>query len=300
MISSKRVVTNFYSYLELERGFSDHTVKAYKNDLKKFINFLGKENFDSISEINKENIREFLSFEFECGHSSKTVARRLATVKSFFKYLMQTEKITFNPSAFLKTPKVSKSLPNFIDQKLIDELMNSVDMKTKAGLRDRAVLELFYSTGIRLSELVLLNIGSINIDKLLVKVKGKGSKERLIPFGKKARFYLENYLKNRGLSFIPTLKDKPLFANGKDSRIPYSTVQRRVRNYIKLIAEGKRLGPHILRHSFATHLMDNGADIRAVKDLLGHSSLSSTQIYTHIQPEKMKKIYEKSHPHGGK
>ena len=134
----------------------------------------------------------------------------------------------------------------------------------------------------------------------LFKVKGKGDKERLIPFGNRAKFCIKNYLKSRALSFNTALNNDPLFVNDKDKRVPTSTIQRRIRNYIKLVAEGKRLGPHILRHSFATHLMDMGADIRAVKDLLGHSSLSSTQIYTHVKPERMKSVYKQAHPHGGK
>ena len=200
----------------------------------------------------------------------------------------------------MKTPKVSKSLPNFVDQKVIERLMESPDDSTPMGLRDRSILELFYSTGIRLNELIQLDVGHVDIVNQLIKVKGKGDKERLIPFGNRAKFWIENYLNNRGLSFNSAPSNTPLFVNAKDQRVPTSTIQRRMRNYIKFVAEGNRLGPHILRHSFATHLMDNGADIRAVKDLLGHSSLSSTQVYTHIQPEKMKKVYKQAHPHGEK
>ena len=213
---------------------------------------------------------------------------------------MRSEQINNNPAVHIKTPKVPQSLPSFINQKVIDELMESPDDSTEIGLRDRAILEFFYSTGIRLSELIALNIGDVDPVKKMVKVYGKGNKERLIPYGNRANFWLENYLKNRALSLNTSFKAKPLFVNAKEKRVPSSTVQRRIRNYIKKVAEGQRLGPHILRHSFATHLMDNGADIRAVKDLLGHSSLSSTQVYTHIQPEKMKKVYNQAHPHGRK
>ncbi|MCS5654134.1 MAG: tyrosine-type recombinase/integrase [Candidatus Marinimicrobia bacterium] len=200
----------------------------------------------------------------------------------------------------MKSPKISQSLPNFIDHKVIDALMESPDVSTEIGVRDRAILELFYSTGIRLNELIMLDISAVDSINQMIKVHGKGGKERLIPFGNRAKFWLENYLKNRALSLNTSIKSKPLFVNAKEKRVPSSTVQRRIRNYIKKVAEGQRLGPHILRHSFATHLMDNGADIRAVKDLLGHSSLSSTQVYTHIQPEKMKKVYNQAHPHGRK
>jgi len=296
------ILDDFYSYLEKERGCSSHTLRAYKNDLNRFTLFLTNkiENISGLQDVDRHTIREFLGFEFDAQLSSKTVARRLASIKSFFKYLMRSEQIENNPAIHVKSPKIPQSLPNFIDEKVIDALMESPDDNTAMGMRDRAILELFYSTGIRLSELIALNIGSVDAVRQLIKVHGKGDKERLIPFGNRAKFWLENYLKNRALSFSSTPQKIPLFVNAKEKRVPTSTVQRRIRNYIKFVAEGKRLGPHILRHSFATHMMDKGADIRAVKDLLGHSSLSSTQVYTHIQPEKMKKIYSQAHPHGSK
>ena len=267
--------------------------------MSRFISFLPN-SISGFEKINRKTIRGFLAQEFDGGYSSKTVARRLASIKSLFKYLMRSEQINNNPAVHVKTPKVPQSLPSFINQKVIDELMESPDDSTEIGLRDRAILEFFYSTGIRLSELIALNIGDVDPVKKMVKVYGKGDKERLIPYGNRAKFCLEKYLKNRALSLNTSSKSKPLFVNAKEKRVPSSTVQRRIRNYIKKVAEGQRLGPHILRHSFATHLMDNGADIRAVKDLLGHSSLSSTQVYTHIQPEKMKKVYNQAHPHGRK
>ncbi len=298
-MDSHTTLSEFYQFLEKERGYSIHTIKAYQNDLGRFISFLPAR-ISGFDQVNRQAIRGFLASEFDNGLTGKTVARRLASIKSFFKYLVRTEQISHNPAIHVKTPKVSQSLPNFVDQKVIEHLMESPDDSTPMGLRDRAILELFYSTGIRLSELIQLDMGHVDAANQLIKVRGKGDKERLIPFGNRAKFWLENYLKNRGLSFNFAPSQTPLFVNAKDQRVPTSTVQRRMRNYIKFVAEGNRLGPHILRHSFATHLMDNGADIRAVKDLLGHSSLSSTQVYTHIQPEKMKKIYKQAHPHGGK
>ena len=183
---------------------------------------------------------------------------------------------------------------------MIDELMDQPDHHTEKGLRDKAILELFYSTGMRLSELINLNIGSVDDKNNLIKVFGKGSKERLIPFGKRAKLCLEDYLNKRVLRWSSSNNDVPLFVNGKNKRIPRRTIQRRISNYIKMISSGKRLGPHTLRHTFATHLMERGADIRAVGDLLGHSSLSSTQVYTHVKPEKMKEVYKQSHPRGEK
>lgn len=299
MTKSLPIFVSFLKFLSKEKNFSLHTIKAYQYDIQKFIEFLTEKSV-RVQQATKSDIRDFLSNQYDLGLTKKTVARRLASIKSFYKYLINIEFIDKNPSLFLQSPKLSKELPNFIDEKIIDELMNQPDIDTVKGLRDRAIMELFYSTGMRLSELINLDIGSINTKDYLIKVVGKGNKDRLIPFGKRAKFCIENYLKKRALALKSSFEGTPLFVNSKNQRVPKRTIQRRVSNYIKLVAEGKRLGPHILRHSFATHLMNKGADIRAVGDLLGHSNLSSTQIYTHVKPERMREIYKQSHPHGAK
>ena len=293
------IIDTFLITLEKERNFSLHTIKAYKNDLIRFKLFLIQDKSRIVfKEINRNDIRKFLADEYDNGYISKTVARRLATLKSFFKYLVKVELIEDNISIHVHSPKVPKKLPNFVDKNLIDMLMESPPLDTCIGVRDRAVLELFYSTGIRLSELVNIDIGDFYINKKLLRVIGKGNKERMIPYGKSAKTAIENYLNMRNLSFKPVFANLPLFVNRSEKRISKRTIQRRVNNYIKVVADGKSVGPHLLRHTFATHLLDNGADIRAVKDLLGHSSLSSTQIYTHVSIEKLKKDYTQAHPHG--
>lgn len=297
----KQYIDDFLSYLEKERGYSSHTCVSYIHDLHRFNDFLIEYtgSSDILAEsIDKQSIRHFLGKEFEEDFSSKTVGRRLASIKSFFKYLVKAEVVNNNPALYVKTPKTSKPLPNFIDEKMIDELMNAPPRNTITGLRDRTILELFYSTGIRLSELININFRNIDFNNNLIRVVGKGNKERLIPFGNRAMKAIENYLEKSGRSLKTTDIDIPLFVNSKGERISQRTVQRSVSMYLRLVTEGEHLGPHTLRHSFATHLLDRGADLRAVKDLLGHSSLSSTQIYTHVQPERMKKIYKKAHPHG--
>lgn len=296
---SKSNFDAFVIFLSEEKGFSDHTIKSYKNDINKFLSFLLEKSID-LKKVSKKEIRDFLADQYDLGLSKKTIARRLASIKSFFKFLLNSNYVSYNPTLFLSTPKISKKLPDFIETKMIDELMDQPDHHTEKGLRDKAILELFYSTGMRLSELINLNIGSVDDKNNLIKVFGKGSKERLIPFGKRAKLCLEDYLKKRVLRWSSSNKDIPLFVNGKNKRIPRRTIQRRISNYIKMISSGKRLGPHTLRHTFATHLMERGADIRAVGDLLGHSSLSSTQVYTHVKPEKMKEVYKQSHPRGEK
>ena len=292
-------IESFMLTLEKERNFSLHTIKAYKNDLNRFNYFLDNTlSRKKLAKINRNDIRKFLAEEYDNGYSSKTVARRLATIKSYFKYLVKTELIQENISIHINSPKVPKKLPNFVDKNLIDTLMKTPSLDTHIGIRDRAVLELFYSTGMRLSELVNMNIGDFEINKKLIRVIGKGNKERMIPYGRNAESAIKNYLKIRNLSLKPAFANKPLFVNSSEKRISKRTIQSRMNNYIKIVADGKRIGPHLLRHTFATHLLDNGADIRAVKDLLGHSSLSSTQIYTHVSIEKLKKDYTQAHPHG--
>ena len=292
-------ISAFFTFLIDEKGFSDHTINSYKNDINKFLNFLLERKIE-LREVSKIEIRDFLADQYDLGLSKKTIARRLASIKSLFKFLFNSSFVTKNPTLFLSTPKMSKKLPDFIDEKMINELMNQPDLGTEKGLRDKAVLELFYSTGMRLSELINLNISSVDDKNNLIKVTGKGSKERLIPFGKRAKFSIEKYLNKRALNWNSLNEEIPLFVNNKNERLPRRTIQRRISNYIKMIASGKRLGPHTLRHTFATHLMDRGADIRAVGDLLGHSSLSSTQVYTHVKPERMKEVYKQSHPRGEK
>jgi len=198
MDKKRKVLIDFYIYLKKEKNYSNHTIKAYKNDLSRFLVFLPK-NISGFDKVNRESIRGFLESEIDRRDikkpiSSKTIARRLASIKSLFKYLLQSEQVTNNPAILIKTPKTSRTLPGFIDQKVIKSLMESPDCSTSKGLRDRAILELFYSSGIRLSELIALNFGEVDIKNQLIKVHGKGNKERLIPFGNSAKFCIENYL----------------------------------------------------------------------------------------------------------
>lgn len=300
-------ISDFLVYLEKEKGFSLNTVAAYENDLKKqFLGFFNTElssKDPEITKIDRKIIRSFLSKEKSDGKSDRTVARRLSSIKSFFKYLTVRGKLDTNPASYVRTPKLPKPLPNYVDQSLIDQVMNAPQNNTEKGLRDRAIMELFYSTGIRLNELLMLDVDDIRIsgkEKYVVKVIGKGAKERLIPLGKKAKLSLDNYLGKRNISFKTAMPDTPLFVSSGRKRIGRRTVQERISRYIRSVSAGTGVGPHTLRHSVATHLLDQGVDIRAIKDLLGHSSLSTTQVYTHLQPETLKKIYKQAHPHGDK
>ena len=301
MNNGTETLKEFLNYIQFERGYSTHTVIAYQHDLEKFINFIYK--YDSIllkdfGKIDRQAIRHFLGKEYEEGNSAKTVARRLASIKSLFNYLVQAEVICDNPAIHIKTPKVEKKIPTFIQENKIEDLMKMPSAVTLIGKRDRAILELFYATGIRLNELAGLNIGSVNPQEKLLRVLGKGNKERIVPFGKPAKHALESYLNKRGKSWVSS-QETPLFTGRGENRIAVRTIQQRVNIYLKAVLGGRTgASPHTLRHTFGTHLLENDADIRSIQELLGHSSISSTQIYTKVNPKKMKDIYKDAHPHG--
>ncbi len=301
MNNGTETLKEFLNYIQFERGYSAHTVTAYQHDLEKFLNFIYK--YDSIllkdfGKIDRQAIRHFLGKEYEEGNSAKTVARRLASIKSLFNYLVQAEVICDNPAIHIKTPKVEKKIPTFVQENKIEDLMKMPDAVTLIGKRDRAILELFYATGIRLNELAGLNIGSVNPQEKLLRVLGKGNKERIVPFGKPAKNALESYLKKRGKSWASP-QQTPLFTGRGEKRIAVRTIQQRVNIYLKAVLGGRTgASPHTLRHTFGTHLLENDADIRSIQELLGHSSISSTQIYTKVNPKKLKEIYTDAHPHG--
>jgi tyrosine recombinase XerC len=301
MNNGTETLKEFLNYIQYERGYSAHTVTAYQHDLEQFLNFIYQ--YDSIllkdfGKIDRQAIRHFLGKEYEKGNSAKTVARRLASVKSLFNYLVQAEAIRDNPAIHIKTPKVEKKIPTFVQENKIEDLMKMPDAGTLIGKRDRAILELFYATGIRLNELAGLNIGSVNPQEKLLRVLGKGNKERIVPFGKPAKNALESYLNKRGESWVSP-QETPLFTGRGEKRIARRTIQQRVNIYLKAVLGGRTgASPHTLRHTFGTHLLENDADIRSIQELLGHSSISSTQIYTKVNPKKMKEIYMDAHPHG--
>ena len=294
---SGNIIHTYLTYLSKEREYSEHTVYAYKTDMNRFSNFI-KSKSTTILKAKKEHIREFIADAFEQGFHPKTVSRRIAALKSFYDYCVEIKEIKSNPAIFVESPKLPYTLPDYLDLSKLSDILSMPQKETLIGSRDSAMMELFYSTGMRLSELVNLNVNHLDFFNQIVKVTGKGKKERLIPFGKRAKDSIENYLKMRNIEGNFQLVRDPLFISNRNKRVSQRTVQRRVRMYLAPLAGSGSSGPHTLRHAFATHLLEGGADIRSVKELLGHDSLSSTQIYTHIQPEKMKEIYKQAHPHG--
>ena len=293
----KLTISEFIDYCRNEKMFSKHTISAYKHDLDLMYFNFNERGIKNLNEVDYDLLNIFLAEQLENKNSIRTIARRLSSIKSFFKYLLSSEVIKNNPASFIKTPKIKNKIPTYVQNNKINELMKLPDLSKVIGIRDRAILETFYATGIRLNELTGINLGSFNIEENLVKVLGKGAKERFIPFGVPAKKAIESYLEVRGLSWSSD-SSIPLFVNSKGRRLTSRTIQKRVKYYLKIIlGSNEGSSPHTLRHTFGTHLLENDADIRSIQDLLGHSSISSTQIYTKVNPEKMKKIYKQAHPH---
>ncbi len=265
----------------------------------KLVQFLRGEGIESFDKVHKESLRAFVGSLLDSEFSKRSVARKIASMRSFFKYLQRHKIMEGNPALVLITPKVGKRLPIFLDEPSIHQLLSSPNQMTPDGKRDLAILELFYSTGMRLSELINLNVVDLKEDEGLIKVKGKGRKERIVPVGRKALTAINEYLTIRkDLLWASRRKSNecPLFVTGNGRRLYPQAVGRMVRKYIGAISEIEKQSPHVLRHSFATHLLNRGADLRAVKELLGHESLSTTQVYTHVSSARMKKVYSEAHP----
>jgi len=311
-VDLKNLKNEFLSYIKSERGFSEHTLKSYNNDVGLFIEYCSKIFSGYIVDldcIEPNTIRGFISSEKEKfykskkkikkSYSPKTVNRRLASIKSFFKYLYNFEKINDNPAMYVRMQKVVKTLPKFVPEskikKLMEEPMKNLITNELDGKRDEAILEMLYATGLRLSEILSINISDIDINNQMIKIMGKRGKERIVPIGKVAINSIEGYLEKLGKSLKKNFGD-PLFINKNNKRLPKRTLQRRIKKYLELTDIGGSV--HTLRHTFATHLIDRGADILTIKELLGHSSLSTTQRYTKLNPETIKKVYQDSHPHG--
>ncbi len=281
-----RHVEAFLKYMEVERGASPQTLRAYRKDLELF--------FESSGEgMELSDVRGFVASEINRGQKKTTVSRRLAALRSFFKYLHREGHLKANPAKLVSSPKLQKFLPRFLS---VDEVFGLVEKPGGLSFieqRDRAILELLYSSGLRVGELSGLNVDSINLKEGLVKVMGKGRKERLVPIGRKAREALNSYLVEK---MLQKKTDKALFVSRNGKRLDERAIRRIVTKYCRALGIEGKVSPHTLRHTFATHLLQSGADLRVIQELLGHSSLSTTQKYTHLDITHLMDVYDKSHP----
>lgn len=297
-----RMVHQFLQYLARERNYSAHTVASYEDDFRQFSEFL-KRHFEgtayALDDIDNVTIRLFLGDLLEQGFSKSSVARKLAAIKSLFRYLRKKHIVQRHPALSISSPKVEKRLPQYLDEKTVENLMAQPDCSTPEGVRDAAILELFYSTGIRLSELIGLRLPDIDFQNTTIKVTGKGNKQRIIPFGRPARAAVQRYINERNNLFGERMSASHadvVFLTVRGKQMTPKGVNLLINKYISKVSEIEKKSPHVLRHSFATHLLNRGADLRAVKELLGHESLSTTQVYTHVSVDRLKKVYAQAHP----
>ena len=298
----KKHIRTFLEYIEKERGFSEHTVAAYRRDLFQFAEFLKEElGLEEVraKDVDRLGIRHFLGTLSRERYAKKSVARKLASIRSFLKYLCREGVLERNPALSVVSPKLEQKLPFFLNVDQANRAMERVFRDDAYGFRDRAILEVLYGTGIRLGELVGLNRTSVDLLGEVIRVRGKGGKDRIVPLGREAVRALRSYLIRREeflSSEIGISEEEALFLNRYGGRLSGRSVQNLVEKYLSDVAEAGKVSPHALRHSFATHLLDAGADLMAVKELLGHTSLSTTQVYTHVTAERLRKVYDQAHP----
>ncbi|MBR1424342.1 tyrosine recombinase [bacterium] len=296
--NSKENLENFRSYILVEKNFSKHTAKAYYSDIMSLLIWLGETRCE---DVNFAKLRDYLHFMQKFNYRKTTVARKIASIRTFYKFLNREQKIETNPAENLISPKRPKNLPKFLSSEEVEEILSGVNIDTPAGYRNRTILELLWASGMRISELSGLNFENLNLENNEITVFGKGSKERIILITDRAKDFLNGYIKSaRSLVAqgykISTSDNSPVFINKTGYRLQPRMIRNVINDVVDKIQLPKHVSPHMFRHSFATHLIENGADLRVVQELLGHASISNTQIYTHISMQHMKEVYEQTHP----
>jgi integrase/recombinase XerC len=328
-MEENKITQNFLDYLKYERRFSEHTAKCYGADLLQFSEFIGgtteSQDHDDIHSsyaqqqsgtmtavatppavstdkqllsVSTDSVRAYLAFLNEKNYSKSTIARKLATLRSFYKFLVKRNFLESNPVTAVRTPKQEKKLPKFLEYEEVKRLLSTPPTNSWLGARDRAIMETLYSTGIRVSELVGLNLDDIDFLGEVVHVRGKGKKERITPIGSSALQSIQHYMefRNKRAQNNSNFDAKVLFVNKHGRRLSTRSVRRKMDKYLKMAGLDPAISPHTLRHSFATHMLNNGADLRSVQELLGHQSLSTTQVYTHLTTRRLKEVYDNAHP----
>ncbi|MEN3047081.1 MAG: site-specific tyrosine recombinase XerD [Candidatus Hydrothermales bacterium] len=292
----KELKSKFFDYLLLERGYSVNTKESYEDDLNKFFEYIDSNNLD-LFEIENFHITLFAAELKRRNYSDSTIIRILSTLRSFFKFLIERENFKKDVSLLIELPKKPQRLPFFLTYKEIDRLINSIDINKFLGLRDRALIELLYATGMRVSEALSLKLNDINFKEELVRIRGKGEKDRIVPLNKISLFYLNEYIEKERKKILKNKSSDFLFLNKNGEKLTRVGFWKILKKYSK-IAGIDNLHPHIIRHTFATHMLLNGCDLKTLKMILGHSSISTTQVYTHVTKTHLHEVIEKYHPRG--
>ncbi len=291
----KEDIKHFEKYLTYEKRYPETTITGYMKDVEDFSSFI-KENYINYLTIHKEEIRTYLKYLDEQKLSKSTISRKLSALRHFYSYLVLEGRINTNQFKLISNPKKDKKLPNFLQYDELDKIFDSIDLDTDLGIRNRLIIELLYATGLRVSELVNLKVNDIDMSGREIRVLGKGDKERIVYFGDYAKKYLNMYLDDARYRLLNGKKSEYLIINNQGDQITSRGIETVIDNIVNKAALKHNISPHVLRHTFATDLLNNGADLKSVQELLGHSSLSTTQIYTHITNERLRQVYLKSFP----
>ena len=291
-----KLVEEFLNYLSVEKGLAENTLSSYRGDLAKYIKYLTQNNIDSFGKTNRSNVTNFMLYLKEKGLNSNSIARALIAIKVLYRFLVNERYLKDDITSVISLPKLWRKLPEVLSSDEVERLLTSPNLRTKLGIRDKAVLELMYATGMRVSEIASLKLNDLNLDMGFVKCTGKGQKERIIPLGTYASRALMRYLNRARPKFLKQKDENSLFLSRLGKKISRQTFWKTIKHYTKKSKIKKEIAPHTLRHSFATHLLERGADLRTVQEMLGHSDISTTQIYTHINKERLKQIHRKYHP----
>lgn len=292
------LLDQFVHYLIVEKGLSANTIAAYSHGLNRFLEHLGRKGIEEIKDISKNDIRAFLLTLKKRGLSSKTIVRNLVSIRTFLRFLNEEGFLPSNPAEEIESPKVTQTLPQILSLKEVEQLLEQPDVKTPLGIRDRAMLEILYATGMRVSELTQLPVHHVNLEAGYVILYGKGSKERVVPIGSEAMKWVQLYLKEARERLSKGRESPFLFTNRSGKRMSRQQFWKNIKTQGRRAHLRKRITPHLLRHSFASHLLERGADLRSVQMMLGHVDISTTQIYTHVTGARLKRIHQRYHPRG--
>jgi tyrosine recombinase XerC len=290
-----RELEGFIAYLKHEKNASPHTISNYQRDILQLAQYLENKKIN-LRDIDNIMLRGFLASLYGKGEKKSTVGRKLAAIRSFFQFCVKRHWMDDNPAKVVSTPKQDKPVPSFLSEEEMQDFLDLPQTAKPLDKRDKAMLELLYATGIRVSELVGINMEDVKFTERLIRIKGKGKKERLVPFGRMAEESLRSYLRVRSLISKGQVEERPLFLNYRGRKLSARSVERTVDKYIRRSAMRRKISPHSLRHSFASHLLSRGADLRVIQELLGHESLATTQKYTHLDLQHLIEVYRKSHP----